>query len=509
MSSGTSTGAFEKLRAKNRGKPKLVVSRRPDHRQQSRWAFITPGAAPTRTPIKRYFAMTGHELRYQNGFDCQGLWVEVEVEKELKLQSKRDIENLVPGDRSPASTASCSCARTASTSSPASRPNSRSASATGWTGTAPTRTGPSRRTSASLLHDVGGEQLHDLELPEEVPRARSDLSRLRRHAVVPALRRRPQPDGNARRLPARRPSLGVREIPPPRSRKRERPETQNLLVWTTTPWTLTSNVGRRRQSGADVPESASTRTRSITSPRAPSRRSGSKSSSSSKEWVEGVPKLKTLEQIFKEKGGFEIVGEVKGAGHGRLGLRRPVRRIAGPGAPGGLSRARSPTWSPSSSWAPAESARDAASRRRLGRRRRDRRHGHRPHRPGLRQGRLRARQREAACRRSRRSTISASSCPASANLTGKSAVDPATTDWILANLQAEGRLLAVEKYPHSYPHCWRCKTELLFRLVDEWFINMTWRDEIMARRRAGDVRCRSRSTARPASWTGSRTWATG
>ena len=47
----------------------------------------------------RYFAMTGHELRYQNGFDCQGLWVEVEVEKELGLKSKRDIENLVPGDR--------------------------------------------------------------------------------------------------------------------------------------------------------------------------------------------------------------------------------------------------------------------------------------------------------------------------------------------------------------------------------------------------------------------------
>src|SRR6476659_555288 len=46
----------------------------------------------------RYFAMTGHELRYQNGFDCQGLWVEVEVEKALKLTSKRDTENLVPGD---------------------------------------------------------------------------------------------------------------------------------------------------------------------------------------------------------------------------------------------------------------------------------------------------------------------------------------------------------------------------------------------------------------------------
>src|SRR5436190_19979786 len=49
---------------------------------------------------QRYFAMTGHELRYQNGFDCQGLWVEVEVEKELGLKSKRDIENLVPGNTS-------------------------------------------------------------------------------------------------------------------------------------------------------------------------------------------------------------------------------------------------------------------------------------------------------------------------------------------------------------------------------------------------------------------------
>src|ERR1700689_2192895 len=47
---------------------------------------------------QRFFPMTGHELPYQNGFDCQGLWVEVEVEKELKLRSKRDIENLVPGD---------------------------------------------------------------------------------------------------------------------------------------------------------------------------------------------------------------------------------------------------------------------------------------------------------------------------------------------------------------------------------------------------------------------------
>ena len=39
------------------------------------------------------------QQRIEHGFDCQGLWVEVEVEKELGLKSKRDIENLVPGDR--------------------------------------------------------------------------------------------------------------------------------------------------------------------------------------------------------------------------------------------------------------------------------------------------------------------------------------------------------------------------------------------------------------------------
>ena len=36
--------------------------------------------------------MRGYDQRYQNGFDCQGLWVEVEVEKALGLNSKREIE---------------------------------------------------------------------------------------------------------------------------------------------------------------------------------------------------------------------------------------------------------------------------------------------------------------------------------------------------------------------------------------------------------------------------------
>ncbi|MFN4292796.1 MAG: isoleucine--tRNA ligase [Thermoflexales bacterium] len=41
---------------------------------------------------QRYFAMKGYNQRWQNGFDCQGLWVEVNVEKDMSFKSKRDIE---------------------------------------------------------------------------------------------------------------------------------------------------------------------------------------------------------------------------------------------------------------------------------------------------------------------------------------------------------------------------------------------------------------------------------
>jgi isoleucyl-tRNA synthetase len=41
---------------------------------------------------QRYKTMQGFKQRYQNGFDCQGLWVEVEVEKSLNMNTKRDIE---------------------------------------------------------------------------------------------------------------------------------------------------------------------------------------------------------------------------------------------------------------------------------------------------------------------------------------------------------------------------------------------------------------------------------
>lgn len=43
--------------------------------------------------IQRFKALQGFNQRLQNGFDCQGLWVEVETEKALGLKSKKDIED--------------------------------------------------------------------------------------------------------------------------------------------------------------------------------------------------------------------------------------------------------------------------------------------------------------------------------------------------------------------------------------------------------------------------------
>src|SRR3954465_11764288 len=42
--------------------------------------------------FQRYHALRGYDQRFQNGFDCQGLWIEVGVERDLGLNSKREIE---------------------------------------------------------------------------------------------------------------------------------------------------------------------------------------------------------------------------------------------------------------------------------------------------------------------------------------------------------------------------------------------------------------------------------
>jgi len=43
---------------------------------------------------------------------------------------------------------------------------------------------------------------------------------------------------------------------------------------------------------------------------------------------------------------------------------------------------------------------------------------------------------------------------------------------VLRKLDSTGALLAKHKYTHSYPHCWRSKTPIIFRAVDQWFVSL-------------------------------------
>ena len=208
---------FARLRAQNAGGP--------------RWSFLD-GPITANNPMgvhhawgraykdlyQRFHAMLGEDQRYQNGFDCQGLWVEVNVERDLGFTSKRDIEAYGiaefvtpvqaarpdlrrPPDRAVDPARACgwtgtirtSCAGCA-TCSARTRPRS-------TTDRGPGRPGHRHRRDARraardagrrrhLLHVQQREQRPDLGLPRRVPPARLAVQGPRHDAVVRALRDR-------------------------------------------------------------------------------------------------------------------------------------------------------------------------------------------------------------------------------------------------------------------------------------------------------------------------------
>jgi isoleucyl-tRNA synthetase len=463
------TGAFEQLVAKNRGKPK--------------WSFLD-GPITANNPMgvhhawgrtykdvyQRYFAMTGHEQRYQNGFDCQGLWVEVEVEKKLELRSKRDIENLVPGDTF--------------------------ASIDDFVRRCKERVDEFARIqteqSIRLGYWMDWDRAEDWSKPPDQRRSYFTMSEENNYTIWSFLKKCHQRGLVYRGYDAMpwcpRCGVGISQMEMHEGYRRVahrsvfvkfplrgRPG-ENLMVWTTTPWTLTSNVAAavnpeltylKILSGEQfyyVAKGAFTTARK-------------EEEFKRKEWVEGIPKLKTLEQIFKEKGGFEIAGEVKGAALVGLTYDGPFDEVSAQRHAAGYPEELADVVC-KQNWAPAQSGRDShrvvawadvgetegtgivhiapgcgKEDFQLGKEQ-----GLPPLAPLDEDGNF---------------------LPGFGDLAGKSAVDPATVDWILADLKQKSVLFASERYPHDYPHCWRCKTELLFRLVDEWFIAMSWRDEIM------------------------------
>ena len=330
---------FDKLRAQNRGKPK--------------WSFLD-GPITANNPMgvhhawgrtykdafQRYFAMTGHELRYQNGFDCQGLWVEVEVEKELKLNSKRDIENLVPGDtfRSIDKFVQLCKQRV------------------------DTYAKKQTEQSIRLGYWMDWDRPEDWQKPPDQRRSYFTMSEENNYTIWSFLKKCHQRGlvylgydampwcprcsvGLSQQEMAEGYQMVAHRAVFVRFPLRGRPG-ENLLVWTTTPWTLSSNVAaavnptltylkvKHKDQIYYLAKGAFTVQRK-------------EEEFKRKEWLPDVPKLKTLEQIFKEKGGYEIVGEMQGGGWsaGRMTGRSTSSR---PRTIRAASRRKRPTWFSSS-----------------------------------------------------------------------------------------------------------------------------------------------------------------
>ena len=83
---------FRRLREQNAEGPRFSFVDGPVTANRTVLAVHTAWGRTLKDVFQRYKALRGHHQRYQNGFDCQGLWIEVGVERSLGLNSKREIE---------------------------------------------------------------------------------------------------------------------------------------------------------------------------------------------------------------------------------------------------------------------------------------------------------------------------------------------------------------------------------------------------------------------------------
>ena len=420
-----------------------------------RWAF-TDGPITANNPMgvhhgwgrtykdlfHRYRAMRGFRTRYQNGFDCQGLWVEVEVEKELGFRSKRDIE-AYGIDRF---VRKCK-ERVLRYSAIQTEQSIRLGYWMDWNDPAMLREladrlaedpeqvitvqgpqGPVTDTVEQIvarlgLPELGGSyftfsnennymiwtflkrcwergwlyQGHDV-MPW-CPRCATGISQ---HEIV---------------------TEGYRELTHAsvtlRFPLRGRPG-ESLLVWTTTPWTLTSNVA-----AAVGPELT-------------------------------YVKVRQGEEIFylsrgtlsMLKGAFEVLAEMPGAALEGWTYDGPFDELAAQREAGGPAAHRVILWSEVGEAegtgivhiAPGCGAEDYALGRELGL--------------------------PAIAPLDEEGVFVDGFGPFSGTRVSES------PERVFESLRQRGLLYKVEDYTHRYPVCWRCQEELVFRLVDEWFISM-------------------------------------
>lgn len=403
---------------------------------------------------QRYWAMNGRRLRYQNGFDCQGLWVEIEVEKEHGLSSKGDVEAF-----GVARFVEACQARVRKYSAIQTEQSVRLGMWMDWDNSYFTMSEANNFAIWSFLKrcHARGKIYRGSDVMPWSGRSGSAYSQME---VI-----------EGRKLVAHT-ALFVR-FP-----LRERPG-ENLLVWTTTPWTLTCNVAAAVNAELDYVKLRDQRSGELFYLAAENLSFArlERQFREQKEWVAGVPKLKTIAQLFNERGGYTVEGTVKGAELIGLAYAGPFDELPAQGVAGGLPfPPRGVTQSAREAHRVIDGGRDT--------------HGNPvvvagegtgivhtapgcgdiDHALGKQLGLpMLAPLDEAAC-----------FLEGFGWLSGKHATAPETVEAIIEDLRRKGLLVATERYPHVYPHCWRTGDELVFRLVDEWYIDMGWRDEIKA-----------------------------
>ena len=520
---------FDRLKAQNAGKPK--------------WSFLD-GPITANNPMgvhhawgrtykdtfQRYFAMTGRELRYQNGFDCQGLWVEVEVEKQLNLGTKTAIAAygidkfvweckkrvLKFAARQTEQSIRLGywmewddpdqlrgLAEAVGTDKQVTLTTPKGVVATGtaeqlveklgnpvWGGSYFTFSTENNETIWSFLkkchergkiymgHDVmpwsgrAGSAYSQMEIADG-RKLTTHRSCFVRFPLIENGRRESAECATGATMEARR--HGTEQL------------REYLLVWTTTPWTLTSNVAAAINPDLEYVRLKG-KCKGDTEPAyyyfAKDNLEFKRLEKEFKEgfgrpewaWPKDCPKLKTIAQIFKENGGYEIEGTV--LGKEMIGWRYagPFDELPAQRQPGGYPQIPGHENDPSSveCHRVVDGGRDFKGN---------------------------------AIVTAGEGTGIVHTAPGCGDVdhtlgknlglaiiaplgedarfgegfgpfTGLSATDPKTADLVIEHLKANGFLVYVETYPHIYPHCWRTGDELIFRLVDEWFINMDWRDEI-------------------------------
>ncbi len=497
----TQHDTFRRLREKNRGK--------------KRWSFLD-GPITANNPMgvhhawgrtykdtyQRFFAMTGHDQRYQNGFDCQGLWVEVEVEKQLGLGTKHAVNEF--GIDKFVNECKRRVLRFAA------RQTEQSQRLGYWmdwddpgqlrtlaehlgTDAEVTFTAPSGKTETARSHQLveklgnpewGGSYFtfstENNETIWDFLKKCFDRGKIYQgHDVMPWSGR----GGSAysqmeiaegRKLTTHK-SVFVRF--PLKDRDNE-----FLLIWTTTPWTLTSNVGAAVNTDLDYVSIKANKDDAVYY-FAEENLNFQRLATEFKDgfgrpewkWPKGVGKLKTIAQIFKEQGGFEKLGTVKGADLVGWSYEGPFDDLPAQQMDGGYPVDEKNLSVNGAGWHKViDGGRDSRGTAHVV--------------AGEGTGIVHM---APGCGDVDHRIGSSIGMPIIAPLkedgtygdafgdfSGKEAIVPKTAELVFEKLKAKGLLVAVETYPHVYPHCWRTGDELVFRLVDEWFINMDWREEI-------------------------------